>query len=67
VDAADAPALTTDAALMLVDTALQEAHGTGGASRGEVETAMSDLVRSGAATKLPDREGIVLCRPPTAR
>ncbi len=67
VDAADAPALTTDAALMLVDTALQEAHGTGGASRAEVETAMSDLVRSGAATKLPDREGIVLCRPPTAR
>jgi len=64
VEAADAPALTVDSALLLVDTALQEAHATGGASRAEVETAIADLVRSGAATKLPDRAGIVLCRPP---
>jgi hypothetical protein len=32
--------------------------------RVEVETAIADLVRTGAATKLPDRDGIVLCRPP---
>jgi hypothetical protein len=51
---------------MLVDSALQEANATGGASRAEVETAIADLVRSGAATKLSDRDGIVLCRPPAA-
>jgi hypothetical protein len=66
VEAADAPSLTVDAALMLVDTALQEANATGGASRVEVETVIADLVRSGAATKLSDRDGIVLCRPPAA-
>jgi hypothetical protein len=65
VAAADAPALTVDAALMLVDTALQQSNATGGASRAEIETAIADLVRSGAATRLPDRDGIVLCRPPS--
>ena len=66
VEAADAPALTVDAALMLVDTALQQANATGGASRAEVETAIADLIRSGAATRLPDRDGIVLSRPPAS-
>ncbi|MBV8299018.1 MAG: hypothetical protein JO083_05700 [Candidatus Eremiobacteraeota bacterium] len=64
VSAVDAPALTVDAALMLVDTALQEAKATGGASRDEVETVIADLVRSGAAMKLVDRDGVVLCCPP---
>jgi hypothetical protein len=49
---------------MLVDTALQQANATGGASRSEVETAIADLIRSGAATKLSDRDGVVICRPP---
>ena len=66
VSAQDAPALTVDAALMLIDTALQEAKATGGASRTEVETAIADLIRSGTATKLADRDGVVLCRPPGA-
>jgi hypothetical protein len=64
VEARDAPALTVDAALMLVDTALQQAKATGGATRAEVETAMADLVRSGAAIKLGDRDGIIISRPP---
>ncbi|MEA2719105.1 MAG: hypothetical protein QOJ39_969, partial [Candidatus Eremiobacteraeota bacterium] len=63
VEARDAPALTVDAALMLVDTALQQAKATGGATRAEVETAIADLVRSGAAIKLADRDGIVISRP----
>ena len=49
---------------MLVDTALQQAEATGGATRAEVETAMADLVRTGAAIKLIDRDGIVISRPP---
>jgi hypothetical protein len=64
VEATDAPALTVDAALMLVDTALQQTKATGGATRTEVETAMADLVRTGAAIKLVDRDEIVISRPP---
>jgi hypothetical protein len=65
VDAKDAPALTVDGALLLIDTALQTKGATGGASRAEVETALADLVRTGAATRLTDRDGVVLCRPPS--
>lgn len=64
VDAEDAPALTVDAALMLVDTALQEAKATGGATRAEVETAIADLVRAGIASQVPERDGVVMIRPP---
>ncbi len=64
VDATDAPALTTDAALMLGDTALQQAKATGGATRAEVETAIADLVRAGIASHVPDRDGVVMIRPP---
>jgi hypothetical protein len=64
VDVADAPALTVDAALMLIDTALQEAKATGGATRAEVETAISDLLRAGIASHVPDRDGVVMIRPP---
>jgi hypothetical protein len=66
VGAADAPVLTLDGALMLVDTALQTSGATGGASRADVETALADLIRSGAATRLSDRDGVVLRRPPPA-
>lgn len=66
VATADAPALTVDAALMLVDTALQAVNATGGASRAEVEIAIADLLRRGAASKLPDRDGIIVSRPPDA-
>jgi len=55
VDATDAPALTIDAALMLVDTALQQTKATGGATRAEVETAIADLVRAGIASHVPGR------------
>jgi hypothetical protein len=64
VDATDAPALTVDAALMLVDTALQQAKATGGATRAEVETAIADLVRAGFAWHVPGRDGVVMIRPP---
>jgi len=64
VDATDAPALTIDAALMLVDTALQQAKAPGGATRAEVETAIADLVRAGIASHVPGRDGVVMIRPP---
>ena len=64
VDPADAPGLTVDAALMLVDTALQQAKATGGATRAEVETAIADLLRAGIASYVPDRDGVVMIRPP---
>jgi hypothetical protein len=56
--------LTVDAALMLVDTALQQAKATGGATRAEVETAIADLVRAGIASHVPGRDGVVMIRPP---
>ena len=64
VDATDAPALTVDAALMLVDTALQQANATGGATRAEVGTAIADLVRARIVSHVPGRDGVVMIRPP---
>ncbi len=61
---ADAPVVTADGALLMVDAALAAAKATGGATRAEVETAMHDLLRSGAATTGPSGTGIVLRRGP---
>jgi hypothetical protein len=64
VKPADAPVVTLDSALLIVDAALAAAKATGGATRAEVETAMQDLVRAGAALTGPNGAGIVMRRSP---
>jgi hypothetical protein len=65
VEPADAPVVTLDSALLIVDAALGAAKATGGATRAEVETAMQDLVRTGAAVAGPNGTGIVMRRGPS--
>jgi Restriction endonuclease len=62
---ADAPVVTLDSALLIVDAALAAANATGGATRAEVETAMHDLVRTGVAVTVPNSTGIVMRRGPS--
>ncbi len=45
--------MTVDAALMLVDTALQQAKATGGATRAEVETAIAISCALGSRRTCP--------------
>ncbi|MDP9024794.1 MAG: hypothetical protein M3N13_05445, partial [Candidatus Eremiobacteraeota bacterium] len=59
---AEAPVLSLDAAMLLVETALQRAGATSGATRDEVQAAMEDLTRSGEAIRIPDRNGIIIRR-----
>jgi hypothetical protein len=65
VEPADAPVVTLDSALLIVDAALGAAKATGGATRAEVETVMQDLVRAGAAVTGPNGAGIVMRRGPS--
>jgi hypothetical protein len=62
VAASDAPVLTLDAAMLLVETALTHAGATVCATREEVHAAMEDLTRSGQAIRIPDRDGIIIRR-----
>jgi hypothetical protein len=62
VAAADAPVLTLDAAMLLVETALRRAGASACATREEVRDAMDDLVRCREAIRIPDRDGIVIRR-----
>jgi hypothetical protein len=64
VAAADAPVLTLDAAMLLVETALRHAGAEACATREEVHDAMDDLVRSREAVRILDRNGIVIRRGP---
>ena len=59
---ADAPLLTLDAAMILVEAELRRLNVSKFATRAEVETAMSDLIRAGEAVTVPGREGIVIVR-----
>jgi hypothetical protein len=60
----DAPVLTLDAAMLLVETALRRAGADACATREEVQDAMDDLVRSHEAIRIPDRNGIIIRRRP---
>jgi len=62
VKPSDAPVLSLDAAMLLVEAALQREGATAGASRDEVRDAIDDLVRSGEAIRIPDRDGIIIRR-----
>jgi hypothetical protein len=62
VPAADAPVLSLDAAMLLVETALRREGATAGATREEIQAAMDDLTRSGEALHIPNRNGIVIRR-----
>jgi hypothetical protein len=62
VAAADAPVLTLDAAMLLVETALTHAGAAACATSVEVRAAMNDLTRSGEALEIPDRHGIIIRR-----
>jgi DNA primase len=62
VPASDAPVLSLDAAMLLVETALRREGATAGATRDEVHAAMEDLTRSGEAIQIPNRDGIVILR-----
>jgi CRP-like cAMP-binding protein len=62
VPAADAPVLSLDAAMLLVETALRRESATAGATRDEIQAAMDDLTRSGEALRIPNRDGIVIRR-----
>jgi hypothetical protein len=59
---ADAPVLTLDAAMVLVEAELQKAAVTTMATRNEIQTAIDDLVRAGEAVIVPGRDGIVITR-----
>lgn len=67
VAAADAPVLSLDAAMLLVETALRQAGVTTYATREEVQIAMNDLVRAGEALAIPDRNGIIIRRSAKAK
>src|ERR1035437_9375489 len=58
----DAPVLTLDAAMLIVETALTHAGATVCATREEVHAAMEDLTRAGEAIRIPDRDGIIIRR-----
>ena len=62
VTPADAPVLSLDAAMLLVESALRHAGATSGATREEVHAAMEDLVRAREAVRIPDRDGIIIRR-----
>jgi len=62
VPPADAPVLSLDAAMLLVESALRHAGATSGATREEVRAAMEDLVRAREAVRVPDRDGIIIRR-----
>ncbi len=62
VKPSDAPVLSLDAAILLVETALLHAGAKTGATREEVQAAMDDLVRADHAVQIPDRNGIVIRR-----
>ncbi len=62
VTAADAPVLSLDAAMLLVESALRRAGAKSGATREEVRAAMDDLVRAREAVRIPDRDGIIIRR-----
>jgi hypothetical protein len=62
VTPAEAPVLSLDAAMLLVETALRHAGATSGATREEVHAAMEDLVRAREAVRIPDRDGIIIRR-----
>jgi hypothetical protein len=64
VTPADAPVLSLDAAMLLVESALRHAGATSGATREEVHAAMEDLVRARQAVRIPDRDGIIIRRGP---
>lgn len=59
---AEAPVLSLDAAMLLVEAELQKAGITDMATREEIKTAMDDLVRAEEATAVPGRDGIVIRR-----
>jgi len=61
--ASEAPALTLDAALLLVETALMRVGATASPTREEVAEAMHDLVRADVAAAVPGRDAIVIRRP----
>ncbi|HTD36207.1 MAG TPA: hypothetical protein VK669_01740 [Candidatus Limnocylindrales bacterium] len=58
----DAPVLSLDAAMLLVETCLRREGAEAGATREEIRAAMDDLTRSGEAIGIPDRDGIVIRR-----
>ncbi len=60
--AADMPVLTVDAAMMLVEAAMQKAGAVAAPSRDELQQAMADLVRADEAVSVPGRDGIVIRR-----
>ena len=62
VTPADAPVLSLDAAMLLVESALRHAGATSGATREEVHAAMEDLVRAREAVRIPERDGIIIRR-----
>jgi hypothetical protein len=62
VQPADAPVLTVDAAMLLVETALRREGVTDCASREEIREAMDDLTGANQAVRVPDRDGIVILR-----
>ncbi|HZX67591.1 MAG TPA: hypothetical protein VFE70_01850 [Candidatus Elarobacter sp.] len=59
---ADAPVLTLDAAMLLVETALRHTGAAACATREEVHAAMEDLTRANEAIRIPDRDGIIIRR-----
>ncbi|MDP9024630.1 MAG: hypothetical protein M3N13_04535 [Candidatus Eremiobacteraeota bacterium] len=58
----DAPVLSLEAAMLLVESALRHVGATSGATREEVHAAMEDLVRAREAVRVPDRDGIIIRR-----
>lgn len=58
----DAPVLSLDAAMLLVETALRREGAESGATREEIRAAIDDLTRSGEAIRIPDRDGVVIRR-----
>jgi hypothetical protein len=62
VPPSEAPVLSIDAAMLLVETALRKGGTRTGATREEVRTAMNDLTRAGEAIQVPNRDGIVIRR-----
>ena len=61
----EAPVLSLDAAMVLVEAELQKASVTSMATRSEVQVAMNDLLRAGEAVTVPERDGIVITRAPS--
>ena len=58
----EAPVLSLDAAMLLVEAELQKAGITNMATREEIKTAMDDLVRTDEAVVVPGRDGIIIRR-----